>query len=339
VKNKVFITGLTGMVGSHLADFLLKKTKFKIYGLCRWNSKLNNIFHLGKYIKNKRLNIVNGDLLDENSINNALKRIKPKYIFHLAAHSYPTTSFTSPKETLSTNIIGTLNILESIRLLNLKKVVVHICSSSEVFGKVDKKNIPIKEENSYHPASPYAISKVGTDLLGKYYADAYGINTQITRMFTHTGPRRSEFFAESTFAKQIVMIEKKIVPPIIYVGNVKSLRTICDVRDAVRAYYMLVTKNPIPGSTYNIGGSYSCTIEKLLRNLIRLSKIKNKNNIKIKIDKNRIRPIDADLQVPSIKKFVKHTGWKPQISFDKTCNDLLDYWRKEIDKTSNYFNR
>ncbi len=339
MKNKVFITGLTGMVGSHLADFLLKKTKFKIYGLCRWNSKLNNIFHLDKYIKNKRLNIVNGDLLDENSINNALKRIKPKYIFHLAAHSYPTTSFTSPKETLSTNIIGTLNILESIRLLNLKKVVVHICSSSEVFGKVDKKNIPIKEENSYHPASPYAISKVGTDLLGKYYADAYGINTQITRMFTHTGPRRSEFFAESTFAKQIVMIEKKIVPPIIYVGNVKSLRTICDVRDAVRAYYMLVTKNPIPGSTYNIGGSYSCTIEKLLRNLIRLSKIKNKNNIKIKIDKNRIRPIDADLQVPSIKKFVKHTGWKPQISFDKTCNDLLDYWRKEIDKTSNYFNR
>ena len=339
MKNKVFITGLTGMVGSHLADFLLKKTKFKSYGLCRWNSKLNNIFHLDKYIKNKRLNIVNGDLLDENSINNALKRIKPKYIFHLAAHSYPTTSFTSPKETLSTNIIGTLNILESIRLLNLKKVVVHICSSSEVFGKVDKKNIPIKEENSYHPASPYAISKVGTDLLGKYYADAYGINTQITRMFTHTGPRRSEFFAESTFAKQIVMIEKKIVPPIIYVGNVKSLRTICDVRDAVRAYYMLVTKNPIPGSTYNIGGSYSCTIEKLLRNLIRLSKIKNKNNIKIKIDKNRIRPIDADLQVPSIKKFVKHTGWKPQISFDKTCNDLLDYWRKEIDKTSNYFNR
>ncbi len=327
------------MVGSHLAEFLLKKTNFKIYGLCRWNSKLNNIFHLDKYIKNKRLNIVNGDLLDENSINNALKRIKPKYIFHLAAHSYPTTSFTSPKETLSTNIIGTLNVLESIRLLNLKKVVVHICSSSEVFGKVDKRNIPIKEENSYHPASPYAISKVGTDLLGKYYADAYGINTQITRMFTHTGPRRSEFFAESTFAKQIVMIEKKIVPPIIYVGNVNSLRTICDVRDAVRAYYMLVTRNPIPGSTYNIGGSYSCTIKKLLRNLIRLSKVKNKNNIRIKIDKKRIRPIDADLQVPSIKKFVKHTGWKPQITFDKTCNDLLEYWRNEIDKTSNYFNR
>ena len=131
------------------------------------------------------------------------------------------------------------------------------------------------------------------------------------------------------------------MPPIIYVGNVNSLRTICDVRDlmSVRAYYMLVTRNPIPGSTYNIGGSYSCTIKKLLRNLIRLSKVKNKNNIRIKIDKKRIRPIDADLQVPSIKKFVKHTGWKPQITFDKTCNDLLEYWRNEIDKTSNYFNR
>ena len=209
MTKKVFITGISGMVGSHLAEYLCENTNFDIFGLIRWNSKLHNIFHLNKYVKNKRLKLINGDLLDENSINHALKLIKPHYIFHLAAHSYPTTSFISPKETLSTNILGTLNILESVRLLNLKKTIIHICSSSEVFGKVEKKNIPIKENNSYHPASPYAISKVGTDLLGKYYADAYGLNTQITRMFNHTGPRRSEFFAESTFAKQIVMIEKK----------------------------------------------------------------------------------------------------------------------------------
>ncbi len=339
MTKKVFITGISGMVGSHLAEYLCENTNFDIFGLIRWNSKLHNIFHLNKYVKNKRLKLINGDLLDENSINHALKLIKPHYIFHLAAHSYPTTSFISPKETLSTNILGTLNILESVRLLNLKKTIIHICSSSEVFGKVEKKNIPIKENNSYHPASPYAISKVGTDLLGKYYADAYGLNTQITRMFTHTGPRRSEFFAESTFAKQIVMIEKKIIPPTIYVGNLKSLRTICDVRDAVRAYYILVTKNPIPGSIYNIGGKYSCTIEKLLKKLIKFSNIENKDKIKIKLDKKRFRPIDADLQIPNINKFVRHTGWKPLIPVDQTCKDLLDYWRKEIGRSSNYFNR
>jgi GDPmannose 4,6-dehydratase len=180
---------------------------------------------------------------------------------------------------------------------------------------------------------------VGTDLLGKYYAEAYNVNTQITRMFTHTGPRRSEFFAESTFAKQIVMIEMGLSRPIIHVGNLKSFRTICDVRDAVRAYYMVVTKNPIAGSIYNIGGSFSCTVKGILQKMIYLSKINNKKKIIIRIDKKRLRPIDADLQVPDTKKFTKHTGWKTKISFDQTCNDLLDFWRKELKYNSNFFNR
>ena len=338
MKNSAFITGITGMVGSHLADYLLKNTKLKVYGFSRWNSKLNNIFQLQKYEKINRLELIYGDLLDANSINKHLKKIKPKYIFHLAAHSYPTTSFISPNETLSTNILGTLNLLEGIKINNLNKSVIHVCSSSEVFGKVNKENVPIKEDNHYHPASPYAISKVGVDLLGIYYAEAYGMNTQITRMFTHTGPRRSEFFAESTFAKQIALIEQKKIPPEIYVGNLQSLRTICDVRDAVRAYYMAVTINPIPGAVYNIGGSYSCSIKFLLEKLIKISKLQRKN-IKIKIDKKRLRPIDADLQIPSIKKFQKHTGWKPEIKFEKTLKDLLEYWRYEISNTNNTFNR
>ena len=338
MKNSALITGITGMVGSHLADYLLKNTRLKVYGFCRWNSKLNNIFQLQRYEKSNRLVLVYGDLLDANSINQHIKKIKPKYIFHLAAHSYPTTSFISPNETLSTNILGTLNLLESVKMNNLNKSVIHVCSSSEVFGKVDKEHVPIKENNHYHPASPYAISKVGVDLLGKYYAEAYGINTQITRMFTHTGPRRSEFFAESTFAKQIALIEQKKMPPIIKVGNLQSLRTICDVRDAVRAYYIAVTKNPIPGAIYNIGGSYSCTVKFLLEKLISISNL-NKANIKIKIDKRRLRPVDADLQIPSTKKFQRHTGWKPKIKFEQTLKDLLDYWRFEISNTGNTFNR
>ena len=337
MKKKVFITGISGMVGSHLTEYLCKNTNFNIFGLIRWNSKLHNIFHLNKYIKNKRLKLINGDLLDENSINQALKLVKPHYIFHLAAHSYPTTSFISPKETLSTNVLGTLNILESVKLLNLKKTVVHICSSSEVFGKVERKNIPIKEDNAYHPASPYAISKVGADLLGKYYADAYGLNTQITRMFTHTGPRRSEFFAESTFAKQIIMIEKKIIPPTIHVGNLKSLRTWADVRDAVRAYYMLLTINPVPGEYYNIGGNFTCTVGDMLNHLI--SSSKTNKNIKVVVDKSRLRPLDADLQIPDTSKFREHTGWEPEFKFEDTMRDLLDYWRMKIKKDKLFLSR
>ncbi len=338
MNKTAYITGITGMVGSHLADFLIKNTNCKIVGLSRWNSKFNNLFHLNNYIKNGRIKIIYGDLLDENSINKSIKISKPDYIFHLAAHSYPTTSFISPKDTIKTNIVGTLNILESVKLLELKKTVIHICSSSEVFGKVKRKDLPIKENNRYHPASPYAISKVGVDLIGKFYADAYGLNTQITRMFTHTGPRRSEFFAESTFAKQIVMIEKKVMKPKIYVGNLKSMRTICDVRDAVKAYYMVCTKKPKPGSFYNIGGTYSCTVGDILKKLIQKSEI-NPKKIKIIIDKKRLRPIDADLQIPDTSKFRKYTGWRPTISFDRTCQDLINYWRDELSKSNNFLNR
>ena len=334
MKKNVFITGATGMVGSHLIDYLLKKTNWTIYAFIRWNSKLENLYHLDKEILKKRIILLYGDLTDESSILKSLKIANPSYVYHLAAHSYPTTSFFSPRETIETNTIGTLNLLESIKFLNFKKSVIHICSSSEVFGKVKKSNIPINEDCSYHPASPYAISKVGVDLLGKFYADAYKMNIQITRLFTHTGPRRSEFFAESSFAKQIVLIEKNISKPIIKVGNLKSLRTIMDVRDAVRAYYLVCTKKPIPGATYNIGGSYSCTVGKILESLIKKSKL-DKTKIKIVIDPKRLRPIDADLQVPDTGKFRKHKKWKPIISFDKTCDDLLNYWRQEISNNNN----
>ena len=132
------------------------------------------------------------------------------------------------------------------------------------FWKSFKDKLPINEECSFHPASPYAISKVGTDLVGRFYAEAYGMKVITTRMFTHTGPRRGDVFAESTFAKQIALAEAGVIDPIIKVGNLNSMRTIADVRDAVRAYYMLLTINPIPGEYYNIGGSYSCSIEKIL---------------------------------------------------------------------------
>ena len=256
----------------------------------------------------------------------AIKKSKPDFIFHLAAQSFPQTSFSAPVSTLDTNILGTLRLLETVKI-NCLDPFIHICSSSEVFGRVPKEKIPIDENCNFHPASPYAISKVGTDLLGQHYAEAYKMKIMTTRMFTHTGPRRGDVFAESSFAKQIALIELKKIKPVVKVGNLDSLRTIADVRDAVRAYYMLLTCKPTPGEIYNIGGEHSCKIGDILNTLIKLSTVKN---IEIKIEKNRLRPIDADLQVPDTSKFRNHTGWEPKISYQKTMLDLLNYWRDRV---------
>ena len=338
MKKLALITGITGMVGSHLCDFLLENTDWDIYGVCRWRSPLNNVEHLLTRVNNKdRLFFEYADLNDQVSLIRVIQRVKPDYIFHLAAQSYPLTSFTAPIDTLNTNVLGTCRLLESIRLAMdsdaAYKPVIHVCASSEVFGKIPAEKKPdtgIHEECSFHPASPYAVSKVGTDLLGRYYAEAFGMTVMTTRMFTHTGPRRGDVFHESTFAKQIAMIEEGLIPPVVKVGNLDSLRTYADVRDAVRAYYMLVTVNPIAGEYYNIGGSYTCKVEDTLNTLISMSTMKDE--IKVEVDPERLRPIDADLQVPDCRKFKEHTGWEPQIPFERIMEDLLGYWREQVKK-------
>lgn len=333
----VLITGVTGMVGSHLVDYLIDNTNWNIYGFIRWNDKLDNLeHHFDRINKKDRIFLINGDLNDLPSVQSAIQESEPDYVFHLAAQSYPKTSFSAPLETLQTNIIGTANLLESIGNYGNDNIVVHVCASSEIFGKVPKDKLPIDEECSIHPASPYAISKVGTDLLGRYYAEAFDMKVMTTRMFTHTGPRRGDVFSESTFAKQIAMIEAGLQEPTIYVGNLDSLRTYADVRDAVEAYYLLVTKNPIGGEYYNIGGDYTCKIGDMLNYLISQS---TRDDITIEVDKDRLRPIDADLQVPNTEKFRNHTGWKPKYTFEETMNDLLEYWRNEIKKGRKFLNR
>lgn len=324
-RKKALITGITGMVGSHLAEYLLNNTDWDIIGMLRWRSPLDNISEIIERINNKdRVSLVYADLRDTLSIEAAVSQCELDYVFHLAAQSYPKTSFDAPLDTLDTNIQGTVRVLDAIKK-HAPCAKVHVCSSSEVYGRVSKDKLPINEDCSFHPASPYAISKVGTDLVGRYYAEAYGMCVMTTRMFTHTGPRRGDVFAESTFAKQIAMIECGLIEPVVKVGNLDSLRTIADVRDAVRAYYMLLTVNPQAGESYNIGGDYSCTVGQVLNYLLSISTVKN---IKIEVDSERIRPIDADLQVPDARKFINHTGWKPEISFEETMLDLLNYWRE-----------
>lgn len=342
---KALITGITGMVGSHLADYLLTETDWEVYGVCRWRSPLDNVEHLLDRVNRKeRLFFEYADLNDEISLIRIIHKIKPDYIFHLAAQSYPLTSFSAPIDTLNTNILGTCRLLEAVKIEKeadkTYNPVIHVCASSEVFGKIpaDKKpETGIHEECPFHPASPYAISKAGTDLLGRYYAQAYGITVMTTRMFTHTGPRRGDVFHESTFAKQIAMIEAGMTEPVVKTGNLKSLRTYADVRDAVRAYYMLVTIDPVPGEYYNIGGSYTCEVEETLNTLISYST--RKDDIKIETEPERLRPIDADLQVPDCRKFKEHTGWEPAIRFETTMHDLLDYWRERVNSGSHFLTR
>jgi len=339
-KKRALITGITGMVGSHLADYLLENTDWELYGMCRWRSPTDNVEHLIPRVNEKdRVYFLYGDLNDHISLMKAVAASKPDYVFHLAAQSYPKVSFDAAIDTLSTNILGTASLLEILKdFVDRREIdpVIHVCSSSEVFGRVPKEKVPIVESGSFHPASPYAISKVGTDLLGRYYGECYGMKTVTTRMFTHTGPRRGDVFAESSFAKQIAMIEAKQLQAVVKVGNLESLRTFADVRDAVRAYYMLVTVNPTAGEYYNIGGSTTCKVGEMLDYLLSISKTKN---IKVEIDPERLRPMDADLQIPDTTKYQKHTGWKPEIPFEQTMQDLLDYWRGIVKKGRHFLQR
>ncbi|SDG39377.1 GDP-mannose 4,6-dehydratase [Roseospirillum parvum] len=325
---RALITGITGMVGSHLAEFLLAETDWDIHGLCRWRSPLDNLAGLtGAIDRGERVFLHYADLRDTLGVDQVVAETTPDVVFHLAAQSFPKTSFSNPLDTLDTNIEGTARVLEALRR-HAPQAVIHVCSSSEVFGRVPRDRLPIDEDCPFHPASPYAISKVGTDLLGRHYAEAYGMTVMTTRMFTHTGPRRGDVFAESSFAKQIALIEADRQPPVIKVGNLKSLRTVADVRDAVRAYYLLVTVNPVPGAAYNIGGTHSCTVGDILDALLALSP--RRDDIRIEVDPARLRPIDADLQVPDTRRFTAHTGWTPRYTFAQTMHDLLEDWRARV---------
>lgn len=327
---KVLITGIGGFVGSHLAEYILKEfPSVQVLGLARWWEPIENIGH----ILNK-ISLCYGDLVDIPSLETILSKEKPDVIFHLAAQSYVDFSFSAPITTLDANVIGTANLLEAVKKLKIEQgydPIIHICSSSEVYGQVKENEVPIKEDNPFRPASPYAVSKVGEDMLGFQYWISWGIKTIRTRMFTHTGPRRGEVFVESNFAKQIAMIEKGLQEPVVKVGNLNSIRTFLDVKDAIKAYWILVNQCP-PGEVYVIGGKETMTVGEMLKKLLNLS---TKKDIKVEVDPARLRPSDVTLQIPCIDKFAKETGWKPEIPFDRTLDDLLNYWRDHFNSGKN----
>ncbi len=315
--NRALITGVSGFVGSHLAEYLLSKG-FDVYGSIRWRSRLDNILHIKNQIK-----LIDTDMRDAHSVSRLIKESNPDYIFHLAAQSFVPTSWHAPQDTITTNVIGTINLLEAVRSVGID-CRTHLAGSSEEYGLVHPEETPIKETNPLRPMSPYGVSKVAEDMLGFQYFQTYGMKIVVTRAFNHTGARRGEVFVTSNFAKQIAEIEKGKKEPVINVGNLDSQRDFTDVRDVVRAYLLALEKCKF-GETYNICSGKPRTIKSVLDLLLSMSKIK----VDVKQDLSRMRPADVPLLSGDYSKFHAATGWKPEISFEKTMEDLLNFWRNQ----------
>ena len=331
---KALITGVTGQVGSQLAEYLIENTDYEVVGMMRWQEPLDNLYGLTERINKKdRMQLYYADLNDYASLSRMVREVRPDFFYHLAAQSFPKTSFNLPIETLQTNIIGTASLLENIRILKEEDgydPVVHICSSSEVYGKA-KPGEKINEKTQFHGASPYSISKIGADYLSQFYGEAYKIKTFSTRMGTHSGPRRSDVFFESTVAKQIALIEAGLQDPIIKVGNLSSTRTFQDVRDAIKAYHLLSLEsekgNIECGDFFNIAGEDAYQLTEVIELLLALS---NRKDIKVESEADRYRPIDADYQMFNNDKIKSIISWRPEIPTKEMFKDLLNHWRNEI---------
>ncbi len=322
--NDILVTGGTGFVGSHMIDYILKyaiRPEQKIYCTKRWLEDTKNVDH----IDDKRFEFIDCDFNDAPSVYRAIEISKPEKVFHFAAQSFPEVSFHTPSVTLSTNTLGTTYLLEAIRNSDCDPVIVSV-STSEVYGMPEEDEIPIKETNPIRAANPYSISKVGHDLMSQYYHKAYGMKIITTRMFSHEGARRGKEFALSSFARQIAKAEKLKGEQFIYHGNLDSTRTYAHIDDAISAYWVCSNSQKF-GEVYNIGGDQTCTVGEALDKLISMS---TKKDLTKKLDKDRLRPTDITLQIPDTTKFRHEFAWTPMKNLTNVCEDLLNYWRKNI---------
>ncbi|MBI2863389.1 MAG: GDP-mannose 4,6-dehydratase [Chloroflexi bacterium] len=346
---RVLITGVTGFAGSHLAEYLLGRGGVEVFGICRWRSRMDNLAdlqrqdrlnfvaeggniasvgHLERFLAGRvspdKLNVVEGDMVDAFSMRRIVGAVKPQQIFHLAAQSYVPGSWNAPADTLNTNIIGQVNIFEAVREAGIEPHI-QIAGSSEEYGLVMPDEVPIKETNPLRPLSPYAVSKVAQEMLAWQYFRSYGLKAVVTRGFNHTGPRRGQVFVTSSFARQIAEIEADMAPPVLYTGDLTSKRDWTDVRDTVRAYWLTLEQG-IPGEVYNIGSGITREVGEMLEILLSMSTAR----IDVKQDPARMRPSDVQVLWSDSSKFRQQTGWEPEIPFEQTMKDLLDYWRRRV---------
>jgi len=325
-NNRVLITGISGSGGSYLAEYIsANHPEIVIHGISRWRSTTKDNLQA---IRDK-VHIHECDLNDFGSVFSVLESVQPSGIFHLASHANVRTSFITPHAVLSNNILGTSNLFEAIRVCNFDPVIQH-CSTSEVYGQVAPEEVPITEDASLRPTSPYAVSKVTQDLLGLSYFKSYQMKIIRTRMFSYFNPRRTDLFATS-FARQVARIEAGLQDELLH-GNLDSVRTIIDVRDAMHAYWLALTCCE-PGEVYNIGGQNTVSVGEFLNYLCSLAT----TNISTKADPKLIRPADVTLQIPNTNKFTEKTNWQPKYDFKGSVQHLLSYWRKKVKQELNLF--
>jgi GDP-4-dehydro-6-deoxy-D-mannose reductase len=315
--SKVLITGIAGAAGSYLAEYLCTHhPEIEVHGIARFRTDKKNL----QAVRGK-IQIHEADLMDFGSMVPVVDKVNPDAIYHLAAYADVRASFTNPSTVLRNNIIGTSNLCEVVKLLG-KNPAIQLCSTSEVYGQVEPKDIPIREDAPFKPASPYAVSKVAQDMLGWTYFAAYKMPIVRTRMFSYLNPRRSDLFA-SAFARQIALIECGCQKVLLH-GNLESVRSFIDVRDAMHAYWLALMHGE-PGEVYNIGSTEPIKVGEVLDRLIRLSRVA----IPTQLSEELVRPADVTMQIPCIDKFVALTGWRPHYSFDESLNELITYWRRQ----------
>ena len=318
--DRILITGISGSGGSYLAEYIVQNMQgVEVHGIGRWHStsSFDNLCNIRGSVT-----VHECDLMDFSSILDAINKSNPDIVFHLAAHANVRASFQTPISVMENNVIGTSNLLEAIRVLKINPIFL-MCSTSEVYGQVLPHEIPITEEAQLRPSSPYAVSKVAQDLLSQTYFLAYGLPVIRTRMFAYLNPRRGDLFATS-FAMQVALIEAGLQDELLH-GNLDSVRTIIDVRDAMRAYWDAAIYCK-PGEVYNIGGGNIITVGEFLELLKNQAKCK----IKSKVNPELLRPSDVTLQIPSTVKFNEIVNWKNKYSFEESVSFLLDHCRQIV---------
>jgi GDP-mannose 4,6-dehydratase len=314
-RMNILVTGAGGMMGSHILDFLVEKG----------HNVLGIDFVPTTDIKqlNPKATYVECDIRDRNKLTNLLNWFKPNIIFHFAAQSYPTVSWQRPEYTIETNVLGTINLFEAVKELNLDTIILNAGSSAE-YGYVEEKDVPVKENRELKPLHPYGVSKVAQELLAYQYYKNFGIKSITIRIFNTTGPKKINDVC-SDFTKQIVLMEKGFQEPILFVGNVNTKRAITDVRDLIEAFWLAVHKCDF-GESYNVSGEKLYLIKDIIEILRELTPI----HFDIQVDQKLIRPTDEPVIYGDSTKFKEKTGWAQKIDIKTTLKDMLDYWRKNL---------
>ena len=314
---RALITGLNGFAGSHLADFLLAQGGFEISGGVFGNC--DNIVHL-----DKRVTFIEGDLRDFRFAEALLAQAQPDHIYHLAGQAFAPISWQDPWTTIEVNLRAEVNVLHAAAQAKSTARVLVIGSFDE-YGRVDASHLPVTEDTPLHPDSPYAVSKIAQDFLGLQYFQSHHLRVVRVRPSNHIGPRQSEQFVTSNFAKQIAEIEAGAREPVLFVGYLDAQRDFTDVRDMVRAYY-LVLERGAPGEVYNIGSGRAVSIQHMLDLMLKQSRAA----IRVEQDPARLRPSDTPIMYVDSTKFRAQTGWEPRIPLEQSLRDILDYWRAKV---------